>query len=277
MAISPTLKLMDAALQLPLSDGAPSAFHPAPCSLVLGLFPGIGLLDKAFEETGFCVVRGPDPLWGGDVHNFHPVKGAFAGIIGGPPCQAHSRYAALNRAQGNSVALDLVPEFVRVIEEAQPEWWVMENVPDVPSVKITGYITHRQILDNRWLGEEQSRKRAFQFGTRDGRRLDVESFALEHPNREAACLATEGAAGRISFKNGKSVYNSRRDLGRFCELQGLPRDFLDHAPFTMEAKFRVVGNGVPLPMGRAIAQAVRRAFYPGNVERSAPAESEKRK
>jgi hypothetical protein len=26
---------------------------------VLSLFPGIGLLDMAFEEEGFCVVRGP--------------------------------------------------------------------------------------------------------------------------------------------------------------------------------------------------------------------------
>lgn len=33
--------------------------------LILSLFPGIGLLDRAFEECGFCVVRGPDILWGG--------------------------------------------------------------------------------------------------------------------------------------------------------------------------------------------------------------------
>jgi DNA (cytosine-5)-methyltransferase 1 len=30
--------------------------------LVLSLFPGIGLLDMAFDEEGFCVVRGPDGL-----------------------------------------------------------------------------------------------------------------------------------------------------------------------------------------------------------------------
>lgn len=33
--------------------------------LVLSLFPGIGLLDLAFELESFCVVRGPDLLWGG--------------------------------------------------------------------------------------------------------------------------------------------------------------------------------------------------------------------
>lgn len=27
--------------------------------LVLSLFPGIGLLDKGFEQAGFSVVRGP--------------------------------------------------------------------------------------------------------------------------------------------------------------------------------------------------------------------------
>lgn len=59
--------------------------------LVLSLFPGIGLLDRAFEEEGFCVVRGPDLLWGGDVRRFHPPAGLFAGIIGGPPCQAFSQ------------------------------------------------------------------------------------------------------------------------------------------------------------------------------------------
>ena len=40
-------------------------------SFVLSLFPGIGLFDMAFEAEGFCVVRGPDVSWGGDVRTFH--------------------------------------------------------------------------------------------------------------------------------------------------------------------------------------------------------------
>ena len=50
--------------------------------LVLSLFPGIGLLDQAFEEQGFCVVRGPDLLWGGDIKQFHPPAGKFDGVNG---------------------------------------------------------------------------------------------------------------------------------------------------------------------------------------------------
>jgi len=47
-----------------------------------------------------------------------------------------------------------------------------------------------------------------------------------------------------------------------CELQGLPRDFTEHMPFRKDAKLKVVANGVPLPMGRAIARAVKRAVHP---------------
>lgn len=233
--------------------------------LVLSLFPGIGLLDRAFEECGFTVVRGPDVLWGGDVHNFHPPEGRFDGIIGGPPCQAHSTYAALNRAIGNKIAPDLVPEFVRVVREAKPEWFLMENVPAVPDVTLDGYTIHRTLLNNRWLGEVQSRLRVFQFGSRKGAPLHVELAALEALDYEPACLASEGRSGQIANHTRKGVqkswYKPCRDFSRFCELQGLPANFLEHAPFTSNGKYRVVGNGVPLPMGRAVANAVKRAIY----------------
>ena len=34
------------------------------------------------------------------------------------------------------------------------------------------------------------------------------------------------------------------------------RDFLADAPFTAEGKLKAVANGVPIPMGRAIARAI---------------------
>lgn len=228
--------------------------------LVLSLFPGIGLLDRAFEEEGFCVVRGPDLLWGGDVTVFHPPAGRFDGIIGGPPCQGHSSYVHINRAAGNTIAPDLTPEFARCIEEAQPSWWLMENAPAVPDLVVPGYAVHRTLLDTRWLGGEQERRRAFQFGSVAGARLAVEFSTFDHPARETTCLASEGRAGRITREGGRANYNPRRPFERFCELQGLPPDFLADAPLTNEGKYRVVGNGVPLLMGRAIARAVKGAL-----------------
>jgi DNA (cytosine-5)-methyltransferase 1 len=52
----------------------------------------------------------------------------------------------------------------------------------------------------------------------------------------------------------------RRTLAEMCRLQGLPEDFLADAPFTVDGKRKAIANGVPLPLGRAIAQAVAAAL-----------------
>lgn len=231
--------------------------------LVLSLFPGIGLLDMAFELEGFTVVRGPDVLWGGDIRNFHPPAGKFDGVIGGPPCQAHSTYANLNRSRGTNVREDLVPEYVRVVTECRPQWWLMENSLNVPTIEVEGYKTHVFFANPQRFGCEQDRERKWQFGTESGAKIWPEIAPLLPSRREPVCMASEGRSGRLTTVrvNGKprTRHNPRRSPERFCELQGLPANFMDGLPFTNEWKYRVVGNGVPLPMGRAIAKAVKEA------------------
>ena len=99
---------------------------------VLSIFPGIDLLGRGFEQEGFCVVRGPDLLWGGDIRRFHVPCGSFAGVIGGSPCQDFSQ-ARRNSPSGGGKTL--LAEFCRVVLEAQPEWFLLENVPGVPSIE----------------------------------------------------------------------------------------------------------------------------------------------
>lgn len=142
-------------------------------TLVLSCFPGIGMLDHAFECEGFTVVRGPDPLWGGDIRRFHPPPGRFDGIIGGDPCQSHSALANLVRAKGLEPSFpDLSPEYERVVNEAQPLWFLRENVPQAPDIKPEGYTIRSFLLDNSTLdsgdgtGNEQMRRRRFWFGVR---------------------------------------------------------------------------------------------------------------
>lgn len=230
--------------------------------LVLSLFPGVGLLDMAFEEQGFCVVRGPDLLWGGDIRSFHPPAGRFDGVIGGSPCQAFSSLVPLIRHNGQKVADDLIPDFERCIAEAQPAWFLMENVKAAPTPHVDGYIVDPSLLDNRWLGEEQSRLHRFSFGTRDGRRLNYETAALESMHKAPRVLASAGGesgrqrAGKIS---GGPIRKGGIPWAESCRLQGLPPDF-DLPGFTRQAKQRALGNGVPLPMGRAVAKAVKRAL-----------------
>src|SRR6266850_356350 len=133
--------------------------------LVLSLFPGIGLLDMAFEEEGFCVVRGPDLLWGGNVKHFHPPAGKFDGVIGGPPCQAFSRLVHLVRSLYGESAVkpNLIPEFERVVAEAAPDWFLMENVPDAPMPEVQGYLGLRNWVRDVWVNGKTNRLRAFTF------------------------------------------------------------------------------------------------------------------
>lgn len=244
--------------------------------LVLSLFPGIGMLDMAFEEEGFCVVRGPDLLWGGDVRRFHPPAGKFDGVIGGPPCQAFSRLKHLNPRAGAKHG-NLIPEFERCVAEARPAWFLMENVTEAPSPTVEGYYMKRRLVRDVWVGGETNRLRAFTFGTSLEMRasaFDLDWLALHTPTPKPPVLASDGGR-HVPVKiggNGKPKRSgaalladrSSRSLPEACRLQDLPADFLADSPFTYRGKRLMVGNGVPLPMGRAIAHAVKKAITQPN-------------
>src|SRR5262245_1946498 len=128
---------------------------------VLSLFPGIDLLGRGFEAEGYCVVRGPDPIYGGDIRDFRALPGRFEGVIGGPPCQDFSR---ARRSAPTGQGVEMLEHFARVVTEAAPAWWLMENVPSVPDVVIPGYSHLRIDLDALDCGMAQSRLRHFQYG-----------------------------------------------------------------------------------------------------------------
>jgi DNA (cytosine-5)-methyltransferase 1 len=272
--------------------------------LVLSIFPGIDLLGRAFEEEGYCVVRGPDLLWGGDIRTFHPPTGVFEGVIGGPPCQAFSALRHLIKHNGHQPRFgNLIPEFERVVAEAGPFWFLMENVPDAPIPHVAGFETWAAMVRDKWVGGVQPRPRRFSFGTLDGRPLDIPWVALMELDTERSIVADSrqvpvavGGSGKVKRTHGKGgvlphgsrvhrsvvadarvassgarVRSKEKGGGPLpgmgsvlpiedaCEAMGLPRDFTKEMPFTMHGKRSVIGNGVPMAMGRAIAQAVRRA------------------
>jgi DNA (cytosine-5)-methyltransferase 1 len=217
-------------------------------NLILSVFPGADLLGRGFEAEGFCVVRGPDLVWGGDVRGFHPPRGVFGGVIGGPPCQDFSR---ANRKPDFNRGFEMLDEFFRVACQAAPDWFLMENVVGVPDV--TPFVERRARcswtiqtfnLDARECGVRQNRLRRFTFGFREGYELVI---ARGEPVSGASpcCMASEG----------KRPF--RRSFADFCELQGLPRSF-DLPGLSLSAKYRAVGNGVPMSMARVIAGAIQR-------------------
>ena len=207
--------------------------------LVLSLFPGIDILGHAFELEGFCVVRGPDLITGGDVRDFCPPINRFDGIIGGPPCQDFSRR---RRAPATGYGVAMLAEFERIVIEASPSWWLMENVDRVPDVQIDGYSWQRIDVNQSWYSGV-SRLRHVQFG-RTGYAmplLDIPA-GTPTPGAEPAALACD-----------------ERSVEELKRLQGLPTDF-DLPGMTIEAQKRAIGNGVPLVMGRVLAIAVKQAL-----------------
>lgn len=226
--------------------------------LVLSLFPGIGLLDQAFEEEGFCVVRGPDLLWGGDIRRFHAPAEKFEGVIGGPPCQWFSGLGNVNRKRwgDDSVMPNMIPDFSRVCTEAQPDWFLMENVPAAPEPDVYGYSIVSRLCDNRWCGGDQRRRRRFSFGTAYGNasRFHIQGEVFETLDE----LPTVVSTGQADWKG--SAQRNRATIAYMAEAQGLDPARFEHTPFTTTELRRAIANGVPLPMGRAVARAVKAAI-----------------
>lgn len=135
----------------------------------------------------------------------------------------------------------MLSEFERIVTEAQPDWWLLENVSRVPDLQIEGYSWQRFALDLAWF-TENSRLRHFQFGSKKGLLLDPPL----------------GKKGQI--KSTAALASDDRSFAELKGLQGLPADY-DLPSFTVEGKKRAVGNGVPIPLGRVLAQLVDRDVY----------------
>lgn len=206
---------------------------------VLSLFPGAGLLDRAFEAVGFCVVECRDQLLGGEIRNFRGRPNAFGGVIGGPPC---TDFSSARRSEPTGEGVELLREFLRIVRECEPDWWLLENVPRVPDVRLEGYTVSRVDLRASEFGLRTRRLRHFQFGSRDAWPLIVKRGRPAAVTRRAV-TASEGT--RIG----------RRDYADFCQLMGLPGP-LELPALTLKMRYRVVGNGVAIPVGIAVAEAV---------------------
>jgi DNA (cytosine-5)-methyltransferase 1 len=234
--------------------------------LVLSLFPGLDLLGRAFEATGWCVVRGPEWVMGQDIRGWHVPAGHWDGVIGGPPCQAFSTLANLVRATGKVPKFgNLIPEFERVVREAQPRWWLCENVEAAPVPDVPGYGREAFILSPRWLGDPQSRRRRFTVGGLRWMPLVYSRLpltALESADWEPAAMAE---ARPVSVRIGGSGlekrtlphHSKRRSLEDLAELQGYPGiEERLKGTWTATGIRQAIGNGVPRIMGEAIARAI---------------------
>lgn len=240
--------------------------------LVLSLFPGIDLFGMAFEREGFCVVRGPDIIYGQDVSTWSTIPGRFDVVIGGPPCVMYSSVGRWKKPSQEN----LIPEFERLVAETQPKCFVMENVREAPLPHVDGYAIKDYVLNSHEYGANQNRIRRFSFGYPNQGELSSFPFIPESPiplrTREPdpfpTVLASEGRSPTDCA--GRRKLGRRLTLVEVCELQGipelaeawcfLPRGKSRRKIYRKEVEYELIGNGVEMKIGRVVARTVKRGL-----------------
>lgn len=170
---------------------------------VLDLFCGCGGLSYGFDQTGyFAVTAGLDLLNDrietfrrnhphavciqGDIREFSRKKLASLAmrpkvIIGGPPCQGFSSIRPFRTLTERDPRNTLVEEFVLVVSQLRPEWFVFENVVGLlthgrgrafgallQGFEDAGYKTDWRVVNMALLGLPQVRERLVVVGNRNG-------------------------------------------------------------------------------------------------------------
>jgi len=158
---------------------------------IVSLFSGCGGLDLGFTNAGFKLVFANDNdkiTWETfeknhgvkiDGRSINEIKSEEIpeadGIIGGPPCQSWSLAGAMRGI--NDDRGKLFYEYVRVLKDKQPAFFLAENVPGIISsahisefnkilnaLSQIGYNVSYKLLDARDYGVPQERKRVIVVG-----------------------------------------------------------------------------------------------------------------
>lgn len=91
--------------------------------LILHLCADIGSDSKPYRDAGYEVICVGKDI---GVENYHPPKNVH-GIIANPPCTEFSTARSNGKSRHIDIGMVLVKECQRIIEESQPQFWVIEN------------------------------------------------------------------------------------------------------------------------------------------------------
>lgn len=161
--------------------------------MIASLFSGVGGLDLGFSQAGYKIVYANDidrDVWdtfeknhhiGIDKRSITEVKSdeipEVEGIVGGPPCQSWSLAGAMRGI--NDSRGQLFYEYIRILKDKKPLFFLAENVPGIISkthvgefTKIIsefrkiGYNVSYKLLDAEDFGVPQERRRVIVVGYR---------------------------------------------------------------------------------------------------------------
>lgn len=168
-----------------------SEVHPDPCKTLARNFPNLPIVTGDIRN-----IKGSDLLKAAGVAADFDVDL----VAGGPPCQGFSNAGMKDPDDPRN---SLVGEFIRIVEEIRPRYFLMENVVGLKTLhggklfhrtlerfENTGYRIAWKILFAADYGVPQMRRRLFIFGSRDG-----EKFAFPMPLHSNASVAQGGLFG----------------------------------------------------------------------------------
>lgn len=264
------------------------------------LFAGIGGFDIGFEQAGFTTAwqveindvcravlkdRFPHARQFTNVQTCLPELWPVDVIVGGFPCQDVSVMGKRRGLAGKRTGLFF--DAISIINELQPQWVVLENVPGllnsndgkdfqtvIQSFAECGYLGAWRVLDARYFGVPTGRRRVFMVAGL-GKTAPVEFMADAGPTDRLAgkakpesvwanahrtlltgigrdCIDLSGSA-LIAEANGR---HSMVERGRTVTDNGLLKG-LDEANHT---EARAAGNAVCPPVAKWIAEKLIKTF-----------------
>lgn len=93
-------------------------------NIILHLCADLGSDSRPYQlDPGYEVIRIGESI---GVENYHPPKNVH-GIIANPVCTEFSTAKGFHKDNDLDKGMVLVNHCLRIIEEAQPRWWVIEN------------------------------------------------------------------------------------------------------------------------------------------------------
>lgn len=216
---------------------------------VLSICTGMGLMDKAFIDSGFDIVPGCEvDADMGKMYQVlcgrHHIQGDiefmigavfgqhFDGIIGGPPCQAHTKLRSMRSPKFR----DLTPEVNRLLNSVSYNWFLFENVkpveiPGAKSVRLNAMHFYQP---------HQSRSRWFTYSP------NIEPPPPVYSGSVDDLMAYSVVAGRI--------YGPKRG----AKLQGYPA--IADMQFPCVTLQKGLANAVPYPLALAWADSIKAHF-----------------
>ena len=276
--------------------------------IAVDLFAGAGGLSLGFQQAGFAVLAAVehDPIHcathefnfprcsvicrsvadiDGDYIRSHSAIGdaEIAVVVGGAPCQG---FSLIGKRALDDPRNGLVGQFVRLVDELRPRFFVFENVKGltigrhrrllqeiIDDFRDLGYSVREpfRVLNALHYGVPQSRERLFLIGAKKGVRLPAYPKPTHEPNR--------GANSLLDLPFTPTVWDAIGDLPEVEDHDELLDCDSTHARFgrpsdyaKMLRQHRVNGNGLKLLTSslRTVHTSLSRRRFaqtaPGRVE-----------